>query len=65
MIKLVGYKERAIVDARALHDEREEDTGELDKEVDGVGLCGRIEHDGEEVDEGAEDLVGDCEGGVA
>ena len=49
----------------ALYDELEGDDKELDEEVDDMGLCGRIEHDGEEVDEGAEDLVGDCEAGVA
>ena len=36
----MGYQERAIVMC-ALYDEREDD------EVDGVGLCGRIEHGGE------------------
>ena len=45
----VGYQERAIVMC-ALYDEREDDAGELDEEVDGVGLWGRIEHGGEEVD---------------
>ena len=45
----VGYQERAIV----AYDEREDDAGELDEEVDDMGLCGRIEHDGEEVGKGA------------
>ena len=59
----VGYQERGIV-ARALYDERKDDTGELDEEVDGMSLCGRIEHDGEEVDESTEDMVGDCDAGL-
>jgi len=33
--------------------------------VDGVGAGGRFERDGEEVYEDAEDLVGDCQAGVA
>ena len=49
----------------AVYDELEGDDKEWDEEVESVGLCGRIQHDGEEVDEGAEDLVGDCEAGVA
>ena len=32
-----------------IYDEREDDAGESNEEVDGVGLCGPIEHDGEEV----------------
>ena len=48
----MGYQERAIVMC-ALYDEREDDARELDEEVDSVGLCGRIEHDGEEVGKGA------------
>ncbi len=55
----VGYEERAI-GACGLYDEGEDDGGELDEEVDGVGVGGRVENDGEEVDEGAEELVGDC-----
>ena len=55
----VGYEERAI-GACALYDEREDDGGELDEEVKSVGVGGRVEDGGEEVDEDAEDLVGDC-----
>ena len=55
----VGYEERAI-GACALYDEGEDDGGELDEEVDGGGVGGRVEHDGEEVDEDAKDLVGYC-----
>jgi hypothetical protein len=53
------------ISACALYDEGEDDGGELGEEVDGVGVRGRVEDDGEEVDEDAEDLVGDCEAGVA
>jgi len=38
---------------------------ELGEEVEDVGMRGRFERDGEEVDEDAEDLVGDCQAGVA
>ena len=41
-----------IINIIVLYDEREDDAGELDEDL---GLCGRIEHDGEEVDEGAGD----------
>ena len=41
-----------IIVVCVLYDEREDDAGELDEDL---GLCGRIEHDGEEVDEGAGD----------
>ena len=48
----VGYQERAIC---TLYDEREDDAGELDEELDDMGLYGEIEHGGEEVDKGAGD----------
>lgn len=59
----VGYEERAI-GACTLYDEREDDGGELDEEVDRVGVGGRGEDGREEVDEDAEKLVGDCQAGV-
>ena len=37
----------------ALYDEREDDAEGSDEEVDDMGFCVWIEHDGEEVDEGA------------
>ena len=48
----------------SVNSERENDAGQLG-EVDAVGGRGRFERDGEEVDEDAEDLVGDCQAGVA
>ena len=54
----VGYEERAI-GACALYNERKNNGGELDEEVDGMGVGGRVEDDGKEVDKPAEGLVED------
>jgi len=55
----VGYEPGAI-GASALYGEGEDDGRELEEEVDGVGIRGRVEDGGEEADEDAEELVGDC-----
>ena len=43
----MGIKSEPL--SRALYDKREDDAGELDEEVDGVGLCRPIEYNGEGV----------------
>jgi hypothetical protein len=60
----VGYEDGAIR-ACALYDEGEDDGEDLGEEVDDMGIRGRVEGDGEEVDKDAEDLVGNWEASIA